>query len=276
MRALLERLERLEEKTFDISKDVDFIYRKMGAGKFHSIVSSGDMEKIKNVIGKIKYGDMWVGSSGDLKSEDAMAANEINPVSIRAGVYRDGSFYIPGKNIIQISLNMSAIDALKHSSVQLRGLRSTFGDQADFLQGELDASNVKGTIAHELSHWISDSLYNGHIGKRLASVRDNGNARGFFSGVNQEHFEIDAQIHAIREIARQAGEEKFNKMGWKDLMMAKSSLRSNFKIDGLPMSRKQYSKTMKTVLKRLNREGLLGDGLKSIPSYSEYVNMVRN
>jgi hypothetical protein len=85
--------------------------------------------------------------------------------------------------------------------------------------------------------------------------------------------EINAQIHAIKNIQRELGKKAFNKLTWRDLFIYKNSLIGNFSNFKNEL---EYDVMMKNFLLRLNREGILGKELRKVPGYPEMREIVRS
>jgi hypothetical protein len=217
--------------------------------------------------------------SDKLPGKEAQAAHALNPCSIRLGCFHDGAWYRPGKAIskalgsisdsqIQISVNYFAIQ------VWLKGQYSTISPkQLTNFKNELVPSSIKSTTAHEISHWLNDTFHNNHITKTLLKSFENANQDLIKLGeldVNMTHFEIDAQIHALKQLKMQ------NKKVWDqftllDLFERYSSLQSI-------ASRlyKNYGKEVldiwqKMLVKRLAREKLLGKNMRKFVKPNELI-----
>jgi hypothetical protein len=275
MRALLDRLERLDEATFNVDKDVEFLYKKANLDRFHKLViGNNSAEDVATVLGKIEIpSTFWRGNSGDMVSRDSKKAHKVNPVDIRIGAYMDGSYYNPVGKVIQVSLHSGVIGHLQRNMYRVDLVASILGSSFSWFQKELNAENVKGTIAHELAHWLDDSLHGMHITHKSKSDKEAGISIGAnkFSTVDQTPMEFEAQIHAIKTIRKQIGKRAFDKLTWGDLFHLKGSLMSNFsKAWDIDLSSTAYEDAMKRFVKRLAREGLLGNGLKNYPSSSEF------
>ena len=150
-------LKYLNEKTYNIGADVDLVYNlffkkliktfnKGDIKKFLKELQSNPTSSKGTTIGEI--------SSISLKSKQGQKAHELNPVTIRCGVF-SASSYIPKKQIIHISLNAQAINILTvhdmKSVEDINGLFPTTGEVRRF-KSEFTSSAIKGTIYHELSH----------------------------------------------------------------------------------------------------------------------------
>jgi hypothetical protein len=73
--------------------------------------------------------------------------------------------------------------------------------QKVFFRNEITETNIKGSIYHELSHWLNDTLHNKAVSKNMPITQDK--IDKLWSGdVNFSDFEIDAQVHAIKQVKR--------------------------------------------------------------------------
>lgn len=271
----------LTEATFNIKADVDRLYKMSGFGKLHGLLKKGDYAEIKKIFAGFETQLFLDTSSRILRSKISKQAHKVNPVSIRIGVSREGSYYKPGEAAIQVSLNHHAISLLKNFGYMQQNLKQAIGDQYLRFVNEFDAEGVKATISHELSHWISDSLYSQNVAKHLKIAREMGgyymgDYGGKFPSVRQHPMEIDAQIHGIKEVQRQIGKRAYNKMTWLELFHMKGSLLSNFKAKGnRPLFKKEYESMIKRFAKRLHREGLLGNGMRKLPTHAQMLRYLK-
>jgi hypothetical protein len=254
---------RLTEKTFNIGKDVDFIYNKFFKKRIDRFRKDDN-----NLPALGFYGRLY---SGELLSKTSKKAHNNNPVDIDCGAFPEGSFYRPVEKQIYISLNFSAIEFYdRKESLSTNDKRA--------IENELTEHRIKSTIYHELSHWISDSLYNKYIytmiarAKNISETDPNGRDKilkllkqGGLS-IHTTNYEVDAQIHAIKQLKR-----TFRK-GWdyftfKDLLFKIPSLRMIAK-DLYSLGDDVYKEWMKDLTKRMHREKLLGKNMREFPKYS--------
>lgn len=284
--AINRRRSYLTESVSNIGKDVDFLYKAAGLDVFDGVLRREDPREIERFFsaksGFIKGGPWYHTDSGVLKTKAAQQAHEIAPVSIHIGMIRSGSGYIPvrplgasGRGNIDISINDSVVGAVQRELANSRfyknsvvdRLKNSMGGRYNRFARELDAPNMKGIIAHELAHWIDDALHNRHIAKAVTAVMDKKAPLPFAHSVpggSQHPVEIEAQVHAMREIKRSLGKRAFDKITWKDVYAYKPSIGLMLKTD-----RAGYMPFMKRFIKRLHREGLLGKGLREIVPYNE-------
>jgi len=255
----------LNEKTYSIGADVDFIYNKYFK-KILKPIQKGNIKAFMSMLDKSKTigGEYLFDTieSSKLKSKQSKKASEINSVDIKMGVFDNGSFYRPSDNTVSLSLNINVIPVLK-TCVVLDDVKSRLGDKvAERLINELSEGSVKGSIYHELSHWLNDTFHNFNITKRLdkaqkvqdMSIMQKGGSTLFTD------FEIDAQVHAIKQLKR-VYKKEWETITWDQISQYKASF--NVVFNQLKKSSAKVQKEyMKTMLKRLNREKLLGKGLQ--------------
>jgi len=265
----------LIEKTFIISKDVAYIWKEAFENFITSLKKSGyKKSKFPYVDSQIKNGNnvtlLTLGSS-KLKSKEAKESHVLNPVIIKCGVYSNGSLYQPKKDnekegLIQISIHKSVLNLLfneKQSMISQDIIE-------DFYQ-ELNPERIKATIAHEISHWLNDTFHNYNISKTLDKARELNNVDIVKLGkkdVNMTHFEIDAQIHGIKQIKMQ-NKKNWDKLTLADLFFKYVSLKT---IGGQIYQR--YGGEVgdiwqKMLIKRLAREKLLGKNMKKFAKYPQ-------
>lgn len=289
------RLQRylLREKTFNISKDVKYIYDKCfdplvkelykhaGKGKSLDFTNMAAIDKI--LSGKYSSFFTKIRSANDvtymtidsdkLPSKQAKESHKLNPVEIRCGAYAYGNFYRPveadvsaKKSLIQLSLHHNALGLI------LRGdMKQVDVSQLISFYQEFVPSRIKATISHEVSHWMNDTFHNFHISKLLKTARELGKPeiiKLHKKDVNMTSFEIDAQIHGIKQLKMQH-RKNWDVLELKDVYLMYASLR----FMGGQLYR-AYGKEVgdiwqKMIVKRLAREKLLGKNMKKFAKYPE-------
>ena len=269
MRSLIENRQLLAESTFNMNKDVDYIYSSSGLKELVDAIESGNEEDAVRIFKEFDRGKVWKTNSSKLRSRVAKKAHKLKPVKIVVGLFGDGSYYMPEKSEISISLSTGGWELLRGAGYHLEIAKMMVGHQAKRFAGEFGSKSIKGTIYHELSHWADDALHGFYITKKLDVAKEHGRpgqVKGKFSKSTHTPLELNAQVHAVKEIRRQIGKREFDKMMWRDLFQAKASIMANFMwFDDAA----DYMDTMKRFVKRLNREGLLGKKLRKIPSYQQ-------
>jgi hypothetical protein len=264
----------LTEKTFQITKDVNMLYEK-GFAEFINSLKDKKGKLFSSFSGQLlKELTFFQGSSSILKSKDAQAAHLVNPIDIYLGIYRSGSFYMPPSMRehpgIQVSLNWSALNLL-------------FANQADTLpenelkrfKNEFGQDRAKASIAHEISHWINDSVHNWNIGTllKVAAELDKPDlVKLGKASVAMTHFELDAQVHAIKQIKSRYlyewGKKKWDLLTLKDLFEMYTSLHS-IATDLNNNHPEILNIWQKALIKRLSREKLLGKNMRNFVKPSE-------
>ena len=247
--------EFLLEKTFNIGKDVDLIYNKIYK-KFVTKLNKNQWDG--TFPNQIKL------SSSMLSSRDAKKAHVINPISV-IGFNGGQNTYNPVLKKISLNINSSALNVLSAPNYNIEDGAKLLGDRSGVWRDDISEKRIKGTIYHELSHWIDDTLHNSHIEKMLIhssevaprykqKVRNQG-----AKGENTSYYEINAQVHALKQMKRSVGKEVYDSWTWDDLIKKSSA------IETMMISAKKYGdyeRWKKDLLKRLSREKLLGKKMK--------------
>jgi hypothetical protein len=297
------REELLLEKTFAVSKDVNYIYKTCfktlideiwihaGSGK-HLNFTSPARDRLLN---KSSHKDIWKKvangldvtykqiMSEDLPGKQAKEASKVNPTVITCGIYKEGNLYRPkeeyiaagikgpggktwDRGVIILSINNSALKTALNN-----GMEYIQPSQLKSFTSEFKEARIKSTIAHELSHWLNDTMHNFHITKLIGTTRELAKPEILLlhkKDVNMTHFEIDAQIHGIKQL-KMAHRKDWDKMTLADVFMEYNALR----FMGGNIYQK-YGKEIgdiwqKAVIKRMAREKLLGKNMKKFAKYPE-------
>jgi len=136
---------------------------------------------------------------------------------------------------------------------------------------EITEHKLKATIAHELSHWISDSLYNSQIKKTInLAIKLDKHIKEVLrvEDVNMSYFEIDAQIHGIKQIKRKKN-KYWDTYTLTDLFFMYPPLRATTTVLYNKYSKEVLDIWLKNLITRMNRENLLGKNMKKFPSIEE-------
>lgn len=245
-------------KIYDISRDVDLIY---------TLCFKDGVEKIKRT-GKVDYNTFNTCEldSSILLTETSRKAHRKNPVSIVCNSLGNyfSNFYSPSEQKIALGISSTALDFAVNS------LKGKIEDAVNYLEyyhyqgflSEFEEHKIKGTIQHELAHWIDDTLYKGFLKKfteKAQQKRDSGKsvsearrARGL--PMNASSIEIQAQIHAIEQAKRKFS-DIWDDLYLDDLFVKIPSLRSIY----LQLNEKERKIWLKKLRSRMSREGLLGE-----------------
>lgn len=258
---IFENQQALNEATFDLNDQVDFIYDNYFA-EFVNRVNRNETQSLA-----VPYDSI---PSTDLPENDVISkANQINPVTIKIGDAL-GNQYIPHKNLISVSYNKNALDFLQDQGGIERAsailARYDSEQRARAFRNEFTEHRIKGSIYHELSHWLDDTFHNTHIRDKLtrantASSRTKGIniLRQRQPDVALTNYERDAQIHSIKQQKRTMDDNKWNSISFEQMIRMNPSLEviyDNGKQQGW------FNKWKKMILRRMNREGLLGDNMR--------------
>jgi len=144
-------------------------------------------------------------SSDELKCSECQLAHKTNPIDIYLGTFEIGSFYTgkTSKNrFILVSASYSAFEALEETPYK-ELLKITHRNIGNKIRLDISESTIKSSIAHELSHWLNDSLHNEFLTKLIILSRDNKELLKLKNlDVNLTYFELDAQIHSIKQLRK--------------------------------------------------------------------------
>jgi hypothetical protein len=203
-----------------------------------------------------------------VKSDDIKLANANNKLVGISYNPHGSNMYKPdqpsqfdrGEYGVKIEFNIPAqvIDLLSSHS----DLSFIPTSQREFLTNELTAARLKGTIMHELSHWINDSIHNSHIRNRIKKTAGRDFNTVMNKGVERTHqfltdYELDAQIHAIIQYRNE------NRLKWDSLQLDELLSKMPFYFPlSTTVTRQELKEWKRYILKRLAREGLLGKRMR--------------
>lgn len=253
MKQFIQKILRenlLNEALMNIDIDVNYIYDTFFRKDYEEIARTG---KLTNDMFQISETNTVV-----LKSELGKKAHEVNMCIIY--INKNTNWYNPETRIISIAAPIGAINFIKNESkdMSIEDAASQI-DNGNSLRREFHESTIKGSIHHELVHWIDDSLHNRHIKNALINInKKNVNKRAEFqNSVGSTDFEIQSQIHAIYQL-KQKYPEEWDNMTFSSMLALSPSL---FGVNKLLKGEKNIM-WRKNILNRMNREGLLGRLMK--------------
>lgn len=246
----------IKEALIDIDIDVDWIYNNYFREAIEKIESTG-LVSIYMFKSKII-------TSGVLKSKSCVLANEKNPVMIYLNDFRlNGNFYNPIKNIISIQPNINAINHVNKFENNLikasKNLSLEDGAWAKRLINEFKETKIKGSIHHELVHWIDDTLRVGRI-KKAAEYSNMHNTTTDKKGVkrNLQAMEIEAIMHNLYQL-KKAYSDVWDELTFDELVnMSPALMAANDKDELTKDEKKKWRRLVRT---RMHREGLLGKNM---------------
>jgi len=276
----MSRLKKyLTEKTFAIDKDVELLYDKSGIEDLFKAINRGDEDYVYSFLNS-RYDKssgetiFFKSTSAILKNRNSKQAHKVNPVDIRIGSFFYGSYYDINKKVIQVSIHSSALDMIMKNRLDFGAMKFQLGVMFDRFKSEFSPASFKGTIAHELTHWIDDSLHNEFITKRVNKAKEKGEQiKGNLADVNHSNFEVNSQIHAMKSIRKGMKKKEFDKINWETFFKLKSSFVSNFKNF---RTEDDYDKFVKAFVSRLHREKILPKGMQRILTWKEMKYLLSN
>lgn len=279
--------ELLLEKTFSIGRDVNFIYKEGYFEKFLKEVHKYKLDPngvdkllnksyFKSEIKKIKDGKSVMFTqikSEQLKSKDCQMAHKLNPCIIDCGVFTDGSWYRPKKVI-----HMLGAKDFNYSHIQVSLHHNAFNIALNFntdyvppqeykvFVSEFNPVRAKESIAHEISHWLNDTMHNYHISDLVVTAQELNRPDMLKLGkknVNMTHFELDAQIHAIKQLKMKYKKDIWNLKTLRDVFIEYASLWSIAQGLYKEHGKEVFNIWQKALIKRMDREKLLGKNMRN-------------
>lgn len=242
----------LTEKLANVDSDVDLLYNKYFKTDIDELNRTG-------TITKEMFNEYQGDNTNILNSEDSIKANETNRCELIIN-NRLGNAYRPSTKTIFLSANRNAINYV------LNEFNGDYNDALDSLKGgnqynsfkmEFTEERIKGSIHHELAHWIDDTNNNQHINKRTQIATKLGTQDINNVPVDSTKMEIQGQIHNIKQIYNKY-KENWNELSLRDLFNLTPTL--NLIFNRLNDSyKKQW---LKDLILRMNRENLLGDKMR--------------
>lgn len=249
---------KINEKVVEgIDKDVDYIY------EFYE----KDINEIKKTgILKEDMFNYFQIKTSDLKSKISKECHSKNPceIHINHNLKLDGkdlgNFYTPKETNIFPNKDIGIIGITIHKYAKHLVLAEGDGDikVSEFMfkgiSREFEEYKIKGTIRHELSHWIDDTLNNRYLTKILKGKYLNNIAKKKkVDNVNALFFEIQAIVQNIYQLKKE-----FNDV-WDDLtfdeMVDKLPPLSNIKSNMTPTTYKKWKRKLK---EKMWKSNLLG------------------
>jgi len=248
-----ENVDLINERLMVVDEDVDYIYDTFFKKDIEDLNKTG-------IITKYMFDGHYI-TTYNLKSPLSKKAHAINPCDIQINI-RD-NFYSPNNSLIGVGVNKNAIDfVVDDFGGNLNSASEYFFNVGQLnlsrnIKSDFSESKIKGSIHHELAHWIDDTLHNQHIKKRATKASENGvgmNRKGL--PINADKMEIQGQIHNVVQLKKQYSKE-WDSLTFSDLIDLSPTLDTiNNQLSG------DVKKEWKlNLIKRMNREGLLGKNM---------------
>jgi len=250
---LSEDVELINERLMDVDSDVDMIY---------DYYFRDDIEKVKstNSLYDVDFEKKEYNTSF-LNSSLAKKADKLNRCKIFINI--GANHYNPKASVIALGVSDNAVDFVLENfngnlnkailELKLSGNK----EQSINLSNEFSESKIKGSIHHELAHWIDDTLHNGHIKLRANKALETGGGmtkRGL--PINADKMEIQGQIHNIVQLKKEYS-DIWDSLTFEDLLKLSTTLN----IVNSQLVGDIKTKWKRDLLKRMYREGLLGKNM---------------
>jgi hypothetical protein len=252
MKDIIKKLLReglLTEKLAEVDYDVDLLYDRFFKEDIDYITRTGYVNS-----GLFKTNET---NTVILKTPESINVNKTNGCIIVVNNLK-GNFYKPNARTIGISINQDAVNFVidEFKGDLQAAINYLHEPNRSSLRNEFKEERIKGSIHHELVHWIDDSMNNQHIKKRLDKALELGTRNIGGVHVNSTKMEIQGQIHNIKQL-----HNKFKDV-WDD--MSFTELVNNS--PSLSLVSRQLSgyikiKWVKDLKTRMYREGLLGKNM---------------
>lgn len=252
MKDLIKNLLReslINEKLANVDSDVDLIYDKYFKKSIDYISRTGLVKK--DLFPRSEYNTMI------FKTPEAIKAHEMNMCVIEINTTY-GNFYNPKDRIIGFGVNFAAIDYIidEFEGNFQAAANSLDGPQRHSLLNEFTPERIKGSIHHELAHWIDDTLHNGHISKRLDKAKEVNSSYIDGISINSTKIEIEGQIHNIKQLYNKY-KDTWDTLTFNDLMNLSPPINFVFR----QLKRDVKVKWLRDLKTRMHREGLLGKNM---------------
>lgn len=252
MKKLIRKLLResiLSEKLTNVDIDVDMLYDKYFNSAIETIEKTG-------VVNSDLFKQFETDTS-ILISKDSIKCHELNPCVIK--INPGTNFYNPIHKIIGIGYAKNAYDfVMNNGDGNIKNSLPYLRDESQqkILIKEFTEERIKGSIHHELAHWIDDTLNNKHIEARVNKAREKNTTSLGGIPVDATRMEIQGQIHNVKQLYNKY-KDIWNDISFQDMLYMSPSLTSvNNKFSG-----ERKAKWRKELKLRMNREGLLGKNM---------------
>ena len=234
----------LNEKLTEIDDDVNLLYNEFFRDDIEKINRTGIITR-----DMFKFGNS---DTSKLQSEESIEGNKLNACTIKIN-NNSGNNYKPSTREIRLSVNKQAFDFVLSNNGNLKDSIDELDDtQKKSLKQEFSEEKIKGSIHHELTHWLDDTIHNRHITKMLKKSVNNKAKELNKTPVNSTKMEIQGQIHNIKQL-----HNKYNDI-WDDIefsdLFGYSPALNTIQKNLPDKLRKQWIRDIKT---RMHRENLL-------------------
>lgn len=246
-----ERASLLNENMMDIDNDVDMIYNMYFKKYIDAFNRTGTVDSVN------EYTPIQTNTS-ILNNEICKKAHELNPCTIYINDKNRGNMsphYRPLSSEILLILPFNAINYIHN---EWNGVIKDATIDYPEIPNELTEHKIKGTINHELIHWLDDTFNNNIIRKKIDNYQK---YEGLYNkGVNKTHmifYEINAMMGNIKQ-AYNIHKNEWNNLTFDDLIkLIPSLLNAKSRMNG-----DELSKYYRKIKMRMFREGILGKKMR--------------
>lgn len=244
----LLRENLLNEKLTNVDDDVNFLYNTYFKQDIDEIEKTG-------IITKQMFRPKLT-STNILNSKDAIKANELNMCEVF--INSTNNYYNPKMKIISFGVNKNAFNFVLEYGGNIKKSIDMLEIEYEkkMLINEFTEEKIKGSIHHELAHWIDDTFHNKHILKRTIKAQELGTTNIGGIPVNITKMEIQGQIHNIKQ-AYNKHKDIWDSLSFEELVNSTPTLKTIY--SSLP--NKLKDNWVKNIKRRMHREGLLGKNM---------------
>ena len=285
----MKRYTPLKEKVYIIEKDVNFIYNKA----YKKFIQDFKNKKISiNRFEQLLQNFNIEIEGEDLKTKDCINAQKINPVIVLCTLSPEikSSYYdaivkreeypivvVPDINLLHALITSDYnIDSIMVDKFKLDKNVDKYKNEIHYRNTEL---NIKQRIAHELNHWIDDTSHGRFLMNRQLKAKeiedspilDDKAKEKLIKKIMSQNKELvvlsdteaNSIIQQIQTIKDNVSEKEWDNLSLEDLFVRSGSLYSLAKNIRDTIGLSGFNSWQKDLIRRLDREKLLGDNMKN-------------
>jgi len=239
----------LNEALENIDEDVDLLYNKF---------FKDDVDKFNQT--KQIDGDMFtkeMSNTSILQTQASLKAHEQNPCEIY--INNGLNAYNPNKQYLYMSAHRDVVNLIRNAGSLELAINELPTDKHRNFKNEITDKRIKGSIHHELLHWLDDTFNNRHLQKTINRASEMGREKAYKGrNVNSTKFEIQSQMGNVKQFKNNTPEKVYNFLSFEDLVSSLPTLSHIYKI----LNGDEKIQWKKDLLTRMNRENLLGSNMK--------------
>jgi hypothetical protein len=252
---IVKELTLLKERVIDIESDVDLIYDMFFKRDIDELTRTG-------IITRGMFNEVYSDTS-ILRSEKGREANMLMPCQLRINV-SDNTYNTLDK-IISLGVNKSAIEYVRDTSGNfmkaVKEIRLNYGiDKSESIVHEFTSWRIKGSIHHELYHWLDDVFHNNRLGKIIDKRKRDFSGKKFtrkdLEKDNIKPHELQAQIGNIQQLKKEFG-DIWDVLTFSSLLYYSPPLNAIYNHTDVD----DRGKWLRDIRTRMSREGLLGKNM---------------